>query len=130
MRMNLISQSKDIQTVPSPFRVSLTIRPANGIPGDYEFSTDSASLMLMLRKQTDLPSTVLQRFEGDLKSTLSAKLLAVDLRDRKSTRLNSSHLGISYAVFCLKKETHTIHHRLATGTSLMPQSLPVAVVPA
>src|SRR5947199_5775855 len=26
-------------------------------------------------------------------------------RDRKSTRLNSSHLGISYAVFCLKKNT-------------------------
>src|SRR5947199_3725678 len=26
--------------------------------------------------------------------------------DRKSTRLNSSHLGISYAVFCLKKKTH------------------------
>src|SRR5258705_9765059 len=32
--------------------------------------------------------------------------------DRKSTRLNSSHLGISYAVFCLKKKkkikTHTL----------------------
>src|SRR5262245_63874502 len=28
-----------------------------------------------------------------------------DSRDRKSTRLNSSHLGISYAVFCLKKKT-------------------------
>src|SRR5437899_3663442 len=27
--------------------------------------------------------------------------------DRKSTRLNSSHLGISYAVFCLKKNTPT-----------------------
>src|SRR5262245_65154348 len=27
-------------------------------------------------------------------------------RDRKSTRLNSSHLGISYAVFCLKKKNH------------------------
>src|SRR5205814_9575864 len=26
------------------------------------------------------------------------------VRDRKSTRLNSSHLGISYAVFCLKKK--------------------------
>src|SRR5438045_7549869 len=26
------------------------------------------------------------------------------LEDRKSTRLNSSHLGISYAVFCLKKK--------------------------
>src|SRR5436853_4236897 len=30
-------------------------------------------------------------------------------QDRKSTRLNSSHLGISYAVFCLKKKkTQTI----------------------
>src|SRR5205814_5267352 len=29
--------------------------------------------------------------------------LGVRLGDRKSTRLNSSHLGISYAVFCLKK---------------------------
>src|SRR5437899_9065053 len=31
---------------------------------------------------------------------------AVDeyVQDRKSTRLNSSHLGISYAVFCLKKK--------------------------
>src|SRR5262245_65257905 len=30
-------------------------------------------------------------------------------RDRKSTRLNSSHLGISYAVFCLKKKKKTYH---------------------
>src|SRR2546430_8821025 len=32
--------------------------------------------------------------------------------DRKSTRLNSSHSQISYAVFCLKKKTHTAtrHH--------------------
>src|SRR5256885_11093475 len=30
---------------------------------------------------------------------------AIDL-DRKSTRLNSSHLVISYAVFCLKKKKH------------------------
>src|SRR5256885_9887469 len=30
--------------------------------------------------------------------------------DRKSTRLNSSHLVISYAVFCLKKKKKTIHH--------------------
>src|SRR3712207_7787905 len=28
-------------------------------------------------------------------------------RDRKSTRLNSSHANISYAVFCLKKKTHS-----------------------
>src|SRR3712207_7516110 len=29
-------------------------------------------------------------------------------RDRKSTRLNSSHANISYAVFCLKKKTLTL----------------------
>src|SRR5256885_13017904 len=33
-------------------------------------------------------------------------LRRADRRDRKSTRLNSSHLVISYAVFCLKKKTH------------------------
>src|SRR5258705_10033599 len=34
--------------------------------------------------------------------------------DRKSTRLNSSHLGISYAVFCLKKKNnvHTLLHAI------------------
>src|SRR5688572_14841602 len=31
-----------------------------------------------------------------------------ELRDRKSTRLNSSHSQISYAVFCLKKKTKNI----------------------
>src|SRR3712207_8040203 len=31
-------------------------------------------------------------------------------RDRKSTRLNSSHANISYAVFCLKKKKNTIIH--------------------
>src|SRR3712207_9070784 len=30
------------------------------------------------------------------------------VRDRKSTRLNSSHANISYAVFCLKKKKHII----------------------
>src|SRR5690349_23670414 len=39
---------------------------------------------------------------------------ALDRRDRKSTRLNSSHVEISYAVFCLKKKKqkkkyHTQH---------------------
>src|ERR1035441_10765948 len=34
-----------------------------------------------------------------------------DQRDRKSTRLNSSHLGISYAVFCLKKKRNTIDRK-------------------
>src|SRR5690242_21421827 len=31
--------------------------------------------------------------------------------DRKSTRLNSSHMSISYAVFCLKKKNTTSQHK-------------------
>src|SRR5256885_961467 len=43
--------------------------------------------------------------------------------DRKSTRLNSSHLVISYAVFCLKKKNKPLlniqhHHHHAHGTPL------------
>src|SRR5205085_7534007 len=36
-----------------------------------------------------------------------AHLNAEKIKDRKSTRLNSSHSQISYAVFCLKKKTST-----------------------
>src|SRR5690625_3711129 len=36
--------------------------------------------------------------------------LGVDRLDRKSTRLNSSHVAISYAVFCLKKKTNSYHN--------------------
>src|SRR3712207_7835346 len=47
---------------------------------------------------------------------------AFKIRDRKSTRLNSSHANISYAVFCLKKKhqltqlaSRTVVGRYATG---------------
>src|SRR5256885_11569867 len=46
--------------------------------------------------------------------------------DRKSTRLNSSHLVISYAVFCLKKKKtthlplHTRQHALSDSTYFPP----------
>src|SRR5947209_6076174 len=36
--------------------------------------------------------------------------------DRKSTRLNSSHANISYAVFCLKKKNHVDHSPLLHRT--------------
>src|SRR5256886_3974855 len=43
--------------------------------------------------------------------------------DRKSTRLNSSHSQISYAVFCLKKKKHTLTlHRLAERQPGLPAS--------
>src|SRR5271165_6489029 len=40
-------------------------------------------------------------------------------RDRKSTRLNSSHVKSSYAVFCLKKKKRIPCHRLPLGEHLL-----------
>src|SRR2546430_3704661 len=40
--------------------------------------------------------------------SLPVHTLVVTITDRKSTRLNSSHSQISYAVFCLKKKTDSV----------------------
>src|SRR3712207_8907441 len=44
----------------------------------------------------------------------------VERQDRKSTRLNSSHANISYAVFCLKKKKQIITHIFLRNHSLSP----------
>src|SRR5438045_8371026 len=49
------------------------------------------------------------------------------VQDRKSTRLNSSHLGISYAVFCLKKKkklSHLSHSTLPASTYALQHRTP------
>src|SRR3712207_7619447 len=65
-----------------------------------------------------------QRSDGVAYDHLRARILgtlhddAGDLlRDRKSTRLNSSHANISYAVFCLKKKKQSSSSLVATHTS-------------
>src|SRR5699024_11700005 len=50
-----------------------------------------------LYKTANLPEVIENRF--------GEKTYYTELQDRKSTRLNSSHVSISYAVFCLKKKT-------------------------
>src|SRR2546430_5652736 len=45
---------------------------------------------------------------------------AAELQDRKSTRLNSSHSQISYAVFCLKKKKKLT----ASGSTVQPDATP------
>src|SRR5207253_9954160 len=53
--------------------------------------------------------SVLGLFVLSLVGGLIGALLLLWTPDRKSTRLNSSHVAISYAVFCLKKKnTHTV----------------------
>src|SRR5690606_41039001 len=54
------------------------------------------------------PFIILTKFQTDMLQFLFATLcllaISIFIRDRKSTRLNSSHVKISYAVFCLKKK--------------------------
>src|SRR5688572_32330181 len=65
--------------------------------GGYTFQE---SLLLQLNK-----IVTNHRFTIFYKGELPASLRETTLKDRKSTRLNSSHSQISYAVFCLKKKT-------------------------
>jgi hypothetical protein len=86
--MNLITQAlSPFQSGPGSFQVSLTLKPACGLPGEYQYPTDSASLLRMLRQQTDLPASVLERFEGSLTTLHNAKLLGVELNEQVLTKI-------------------------------------------
>src|SRR2546430_10736509 len=55
--------------------------------------------------QRGVPPLVEQRIDETRRGALAqAVACALESQDRKSTRLNSSHSQISYAVFCLKKK--------------------------
>src|SRR2546426_8904426 len=49
---------------------------------------------------------------------LDVAAVLAQMEDRKSTRLNSSHLVISYAVFCLKKKKKKKEHRYSERITL------------
>src|SRR5688572_31350837 len=53
-------------------------------------------------------SGIVAAVRRDAKAPLSGGAFFLSRRDRKSTRLNSSHSQISYAVFCLKKKKKNI----------------------
>src|SRR3989442_8804605 len=53
---------------------------------------------------------------------VGARVKAVGAQDRKSTRLNSSHVRISYAVFCLKKKKNSMD-KLHSATLTFTHSL-------
>src|SRR5437764_10531341 len=67
------------------------------------------TLFRSLRDRHDLTPEAVEVLTPDLARARD------ELRDRKSTRLNSSHRCISYAVFCLKKKKkkkkHKIHNK-------------------
>src|SRR5439155_22725831 len=67
-----------------------------------EIYTLSLHDALPISRNGDSAAPTFSRFEGT--ATVASSLLISLTRDRKSTRLNSSHVAISYAVFCLKKK--------------------------
>ncbi len=88
MCVNLIAQvSLPRNPGGSKFPLSVTIRPACGLPGDFEYPTDSESLLRMLHQKTELTSSVLERFRGDLRLRSSVRLLGVELSDRHLTEI-------------------------------------------
>src|SRR3712207_6978758 len=72
--------------------------PLVDVDSDFLFSElDSlgvTTILMILSKEYDITLEIEDATPKNLKS----------LEDRKSTRLNSSHANISYAVFCLKKK--------------------------
>src|SRR5688500_19900247 len=69
------------------------------------------SLFRSRRRDLDVERHPLERTRAG-RLNLRQRELFRPRRDRKSTRLNSSHLVISYAVFCLKKKKKHMHLKL------------------
>src|SRR5437763_4121521 len=95
-------------------------------------------MVLGARRSTLFPYTTLFRSPRWCPSSVSLPSTRPELlaegatspRDRKSTRLNSSHRCISYAVFCLKKNKHArrrVHHLERRPTIIVLHTIPRSV---
>src|SRR5579872_7578153 len=89
------------------------------------FSSHLFFFFLMIRRpprSTLFPYTTLFRSRRTSRrhrcDRRSARRHARARRDRKSTRLNSSHVRISYAVFCLKKKKEQNHNVISNNKNI------------
>src|SRR3712207_8822823 len=74
------------------------------LPGPPDLRRDSLELPPGLRQSAPDHDRLPRRAGARGGAPLDGGRRGVALEDRKSTRLNSSHANISYAVFCLKKK--------------------------
>src|SRR6266496_1144561 len=82
------------------------LRPGASFPGFFFFNDTAPTEIYTLSLHDALP--IYRRSDTDLDVSLPERRYDLAGRlDRKSTRLNSSHVEISYAVFCLKKKKKT-----------------------
>src|SRR3712207_8600504 len=85
--------------------VLMTRRPPRSTLFPYTTLFRSLSNMYFIGELKRIPLIAGQHHEKANGSAYPLGLTAEEIEDRKSTRLNSSHANISYAVFCLKKKT-------------------------
>src|SRR2546429_4044099 len=102
--------------------VSLSMRRPS-LPLFFFFNDTATTEIYTLSLHDALPiwsDDPLHRPAGGGRGPGACARVRVPREDRKSTRLNSSHGYISYAVFCLKKKKkpHLAFHTLATHTEL------------
>src|SRR5258705_876635 len=86
---------------------NLTAADSTGLPHPFEVPIDRPSGEMIAHVQivaTLVPAAIEKVRSVRIEPGIVSRQLSG--ADRKSTRLNSSHLGISYAVFCLKKKTN------------------------
>src|SRR2546429_3088902 len=89
----------------------------------YTLSLHDALPISLLRAVQAASGSTALRWQGhsaDAEENWQRLSVAEAFADRKSTRLNSSHGYISYAVFCLKKKKKIMIHRLSTYTHTTP----------
>src|SRR5256886_6898677 len=84
-----------------------------GLATAKEFVNEGAYVFITGRRDPQLTAAVKEigstvtAVQGDVSNLGDLDRLFAQIKDRKSTRLNSSHSQISYAVFCLKKQKHS-----------------------
>lgn len=61
--------------------ILLTVRPSTRVPGDFSCTTSGKSLFSLLRNNTDLQASIIEKFARDLVVGKTAKLAGVEVHD-------------------------------------------------
>src|SRR5690625_981006 len=106
------------KTTSDLIKAGVNVARLNFSHGDHEVHTSTFNTIRKAASDLDQPVAIFADLQGPkirlgrfadgphlLEDGDTFTITTRDIEDRKSTRLNSSHVAISYAVFCLKKKT-------------------------
>src|SRR5438067_6172019 len=96
----------DLHSFPTRRSSDLIVVGNESVLRDEVDVDDLIEIIKRVKRQVPVPVTTGETHDvwRGLYTREAGENLALDALDRKSTRLNSSHVSISYAVFCLKKK--------------------------